>query len=273
MCELRSPHVALSFYEQNISKLTTWELRSQAHIAVVHLGGAIHRLETELEGAGALHHPPMSGEVWVVPAEAHYASIAHGGQVRYAELHLDPGGIGLDVRAIRARAGHYDAHMHRTVERVYQLTTESDDLARMEAEALSRALYVYFFREYSQSVNKEPRTPRLTGPQRKRLERYVDENLGARIVLKDLAGLAGLTVHELLPAFRAAFGATPAQYVIDQRLRRARHLLAHSSADLTRIAMETGFSSHAHFSTQFKSRTGLTPREFRCAAGGLTSIR
>lgn len=255
--------------------MTTWKLNSAQPIVVVHLSGAIRRLETELDGAGSLLHPPMNGEIWVVPARARYASVACGGVIRYAELFLDPDAFpdsspGLRSVPIRPRAGHYDQHLYRTVQRLQFLTGQTGDLARMEAECLSRALYFHFFREYSEApvpALRKRNLPVLQPQECRILREYIDDRLASPIVLADLARLVGRTAHELLIAFRGAFGTTPAQYVIERRLRLARSLLLKSAKDITSIALETGFSSHAHFTVAFMSRVGVTPSEFRAESG------
>lgn len=277
LCDVRWPGVTLTVKDQDISNLTTWKLESNRHIAVVHLHGAIHRLETELEGTGAILHPPMNGEVWVIPAQARYASLAQGAVVRYAELFLDPEvlstltGDRVTVPSIRPRAGHYDEHFYRTVQRLYFLVRQPGDLARMEAEALSRAIYLHFFRVYSAgplALKRSPSIPQFRPREKRLIEEYVDDHLGSAIALADLARLLGCTVHQLLSAFRGTFGTTPAQYVIERRLRMARNLLIRSSCDITSIALETGFSSHAHLTMTFKNRVGITPSEFRDSARG-----
>jgi AraC family transcriptional regulator len=83
------------------------------------------------------------------------------------------------------------------------------------------------------------------------------------ITLAALADLVGLSTHRLLIAFRRTFGTTPAQYVIDQRLARARWLLAHTAYDISTIAGATGFCSHSHLTTTFKRHVGVTPHVFR----------
>jgi AraC family transcriptional regulator len=95
------------------------------------------------------------------------------------------------------------------------------------------------------------------------VQEYVHAHLTERITLDALSALAGLSTHNLLIAFRQALGTTPAQYVIAQRLRRVRWLLASTAADITTIALATGFASHSHLTAAFKKQTGLTPRDFR----------
>jgi AraC family transcriptional regulator len=64
-------------------------------------------------------------------------------------------------------------------------------------------------------------------------------------------------------AFRAAFGTTPALYVLDRRLTRARTLLETGPHDLSELAWTLGFASHSHLTTAFKARFGYPPREAR----------
>jgi AraC family transcriptional regulator len=253
------PGLELRIKDQDISALTTWRIAQARHTLVVHLDGPIRRLETELDGAGAVLHPPLAGEVWAIPAEVRYASLAQGGTVRYAELFIEAA-----LPRVAPRAGHYDEFLWHAVERLGQLVGEPDDLAGLAAHALSQAIYWHACREYGgREPVLRPSRRGLSRGQVKRLLEFIEENLQASIHLHDLAGVAGVTVHELLRAFRAAFGTTPAQYVLDQRLGRARWMLRTTRFDITRIALETGFASHAHLTTQFRKRTGTTPSAFR----------
>ena len=47
-----------------------------------------------------------------------------------------------------------------------------------------------------------------------------------------------MTAHQLLKAFRLCFDTSPAQFVIEQRLRRARWLLTCTNHDVAQIALE-----------------------------------
>lgn len=272
MCEKVWPGIGFRVEEQDISKLTTWSIAQDKHAVVVHLQGSIRRLETELSGANGAYAPAMPGEVWVVPANARYSSLALGKTVRFAELHLDPAkfpeiaGNTVCPSAVRARAGHYDAFLHRAVEHLWRLATQQDDLALLTAQSLGQAVYLHFFREYTAedpAVARSGHRPRLGPAEEILIREYIQDNLGTTIRLEPLLALAGMKLHEFLPAFRAAFGTTPAQYIIEQRLRRARHLLLATRRNITEIAYETGFSSHAHLTTVFRTRMAMTPREFR----------
>jgi ABC-type sugar transport system substrate-binding protein/DNA-binding response OmpR family regulator/nitrogen-specific signal transduction histidine kinase len=52
-------------------------------------------------------------------------------------------------------------------------------------------------------------------------------------------------------------------YILTTRLKKAKYLLKHEDLTIGEVAARTGFSSSAYFSSVFKSKEGLTPKEFR----------
>lgn len=52
-------------------------------------------------------------------------------------------------------------------------------------------------------------------------------------------------------------------YIILQKIERAKQLITTSDLNFTEIAWQLNYSSVAHFSNQFKSATGLTPSAFQ----------
>ncbi|MBI2684997.1 MAG: helix-turn-helix transcriptional regulator [Acidobacteria bacterium] len=275
----RWPGIEFFVKDQDISAETTWSIASDRHTVVVHLNGRIDRLETELEGAGAVLHPPMPGEVWVIPAGTRYSSHAHGKIVRYAELFIDPrlatqsAGGSVALQPVLAKAGYYDEFLFRAVERLDHLLHESGGLSEAVAESLSHTLCLHILHGYTSPTQSAPGTSpalRLGEREERRLRMFIEENLHSPIRLAHLASLAGMTVHDLLKAFRASFGATPAQYLIEQRIGRVRWMLRNTNRDITDIALEAGFANHSHLSNVFRRRVGVAPKEFRLADRAIT---
>jgi len=52
-------------------------------------------------------------------------------------------------------------------------------------------------------------------------------------------------------------------YILSTRLQKAKYLIKNESYTIAEIASKTGFTSPAYFSTVFKSKVGVTPKEFR----------
>lgn len=56
---------------------------------------------------------------------------------------------------------------------------------------------------------------------------------------------------------------TPQDYLIEQRIRQAKHLLAYSDSTLDEIAGLLGYSDRFFFARQFKQKTGISPGCYR----------
>jgi AraC-like DNA-binding protein len=73
----------------------------------------------------------------------------------------------------------------------------------------------------------------------------------------------GLEYHYLSTLFSSVENVTIEQYIIRQRVERAKELLKYGELTLSEISYELGYSSVQHLSNQFKQITGLTPTQFK----------
>lgn len=97
----------------------------------------------------------------------------------------------------------------------------------------------------------------------RRVDDFINENLELPLTLGALAEQAQLSEFHFARMFRQHFNKTPHQYVLEMRIRKAKELLAFSSAGLADIALQSGFSSQQHFSNQFKKHCLITPAKYR----------
>jgi len=100
----------------------------------------------------------------------------------------------------------------------------------------------------------------------RRVEEYVGTNFDHGITLSELAKVAGLSRMHFAAQFRAATGYRPREYLLHQRIERAKSLLSNSETVLAEVALTVGFCTQAHFSTVFKRITGESPARWRCAS-------
>lgn len=91
---------------------------------------------------------------------------------------------------------------------------------------------------------------------------YLVENFDRDVNLEELAGVAGLSRAHLIRAFRREYHITPHAFLTDRRVQVARRLLREGRMPAD-VAVECGFADQAHFTRHFKSRTGVTPGQFR----------
>ena len=133
------------------------------------------------------------------------------------------------------------------------------------ADSLANLLAIQLLREYSSDC-LPPAKQYVNGLTNKKLALILDlieSDLSEDLSLKVLANAAGLSEYHFLRLFKQSTGLTPHQYVISQRIERAKELLQKTQMTITEIAYLLGFSTPAHFTHHFRRKTGITPREMR----------
>jgi AraC family transcriptional regulator len=104
---------------------------------------------------------------------------------------------------------------------------------------------------------------RLAPRQIRAVQAYVETHLHQPVSLADLAAVAGLSSFHFLRSFKGSLGSTPARYVLDRRMERARYLLKISNLTVSEVGIGVGFQDVSHFSRAFRRAMGVTPSAFR----------
>ena len=117
-------------------------------------------------------------------------------------------------------------------------------------------------------------TSRLTQQQIRRINEYIESHLGDVIQTHHLSGVARLSRSHFCRIFKLTVGSTPAQYLLQLRLHRAKALLQESSSSLCEIANICGFVDQSHLTKMFRTRLGTTPARWRHQSlSGLVVVR
>lgn len=92
---------------------------------------------------------------------------------------------------------------------------------------------------------------------------YIFENIGGTVRLSRAAEIAGMSSSAFSRYFKTASGHTFSDMVVRLRLAEACRLLETTDKPIARISEDAGYSNLSNFNRQFRSRYGLTPREYR----------
>ena len=92
---------------------------------------------------------------------------------------------------------------------------------------------------------------------------HVDAHLAEPLGVDDLAAVAHLERTHFSREFSRHFAVSPARYMQQKRIEKAKRLLWETNQTLDFIAAELGFADGFHFSKVFKRIAGLSPRAFR----------
>lgn len=88
-------------------------------------------------------------------------------------------------------------------------------------------------------------------------------HLADPLTLDQLANLANVSPRQLNRLFQEKLDKSTMNFYRDIRLEKSRNLLTHSTISITEIALTTGFSSSAHFSSSFTKKFGRAPSLMR----------
>lgn len=158
-----------------------------------------------------------------------------------------------------------DPAILRWVHALWHCATTDGKHCRLRTDSLMFGLLAGVAHKLTPS---EPPRGGLDDRRLKRVLDYVEDTLSENISLVELAGIAELSPMHFARQFRTRAGLSPYQYVLRQRLQRAKMLLAATRHSLVDIAYETGFSSQAHLTSTFRSRVGQSPARYRLIRSG-----
>ncbi|MCQ2187371.1 MAG: AraC family transcriptional regulator [Bacteroidales bacterium] len=92
---------------------------------------------------------------------------------------------------------------------------------------------------------------------------FISNHYTEDITLEDLAEHVGLTPTSLSRLYRQKTGETISNHVIDTRLGHAVRDLVNTDRNIADICFSCGFNNLSNFNRIFKSRHGMSPKEFR----------
>jgi AraC family transcriptional regulator len=97
----------------------------------------------------------------------------------------------------------------------------------------------------------------------RRIEELVDAKLEHDLSLDEMAQSVGLSTAHFARMFRKSTGETPHQFVLRQRIARAKSMLRDRATRVLDVAVACGFKTQQHFAQVFRDICGIRPTEYR----------
>ncbi|APB00129.1 uncharacterized protein NS506_06092 [Nocardia seriolae] len=176
---------------------------------------------------------------------------------RCPSLDIDPGVLYIDDGRILTSAGT-TAGLDLCIHLIRK------DLGSRAANAAARYLVVSPHRAGGQAQDIQSPVPaRPADPGLAATLEWALANLERPLTVSDLAAHANLSDRTLARRFHAELGSTPLQWLLTQRLIRARELLELTDLPVDAVADRCGLGSPANLRAHFNREVGVSPTEYR----------
>lgn len=96
-----------------------------------------------------------------------------------------------------------------------------------------------------------------------KVKEFVEESLHQNITLKEISNIFHFNYSYLGQKFKSHENMTFNEYLLQQRMEKAKYLLEHTDMKIYEIANEVGYTEMDWFYKKFKSYTGVSANEFR----------
>jgi AraC family transcriptional regulator len=159
---------------------------------------------------------------------------------------------------------HRDAKTFALAGALWRAARDAEQVGGLQAEQLFHDLLL----RMHALAHSEDRAPavsarKLSEPQVRRLDEWIEARLEATVTLSEMAALLSLSEAQLVRAVRVTTGKSPHAYVVSRRVRRACGLLAQGDLPLAEVALASGFSHQSHLHHWFVRAMGMTPGQYR----------
>lgn len=160
--------------------------------------------------------------------------------------------------------GKQDLQLHHIAMLLLAELQSGGIMGQLYVESLTQVLIIHLLRHYStftQPIAFEDRS--LTHSRLQQTIEYIHTYLDRDLSLVEIAQVINVSPTYFASLFKRSTGISPHQYVVQQRVERAKSLLLKTDLAIADIALQVGFSNQSHLTRHFKRLTGATPKQVR----------
>ncbi|MBR1163566.1 helix-turn-helix domain-containing protein [Bradyrhizobium elkanii] len=170
----------------------------------------------------------------------------------------------IDELACEIGTGHDDGVIRHVGALLREGLRRPDETNQLFIDHMMLALTAHVTRTYGGIQHPTgPTRGGLAAWQINRACEKLESDLSGKISLKQIAAELDLSVGHFSRAFRISTGLPPHQWLLQQRLKVAKQLMAVRDLSLSEIAITAGFANQSHFTRVFSAVVGVSPAAWR----------
>ena len=219
--------------------------------------------ETNARLPGALGISPMSEPMEFDVPDQHTLLLCtiRSGTVKSLSEHT--GRDVVDILNSAHQAYIYDKKAEQLFREIWHQSGVNDFAANLHVDGLTLTLTSHLLRLLDNEQPGRKEATRAPPININELHEFIRSRMSDGLTVSAIASHFSMNKWSFSRALHEQIGVTPYRLVQEIRIEAAKGLLLDKQCSLSSIAVEVGFSDHAHFSKTFKSKTGMSPSEFR----------
>ena len=163
----------------------------------------------------------------------------------------------------------YLLYRHSKKNHIFMDSLISGEKARRLLEAADATVEGFMvWAEYSLRLFKEFEEKNNSKSAVELTREYINSNLDRELGAAEIAGHIHLNPDYLNRIFKKEMGIAISQYVIQQKIQKAKWLLDNTKSSLGDIAAEVGYFNYSSFNRNFSKIAGMSPREYKLKGSG-----
>ncbi len=207
--------------------------------------------------------------LWVPSHDAHKVEVADDSLYRRIVVYLKEEFIGLLSRELSDSIGRFTKELPNhvpmpqyVVERfselipVHALQDQDNHLGLVAGFIEWMQFYFYEMERHADKPGVQHHSKDV-----ERVVNHIKANYSEPLTVEELSEMAYLSKYHFMRKFKEVMGVSVHQYILNQRLRRARELMK-QGVSLTGICYQVGFKDYSTFARAFKKTYMKSPRQF-----------
>lgn len=123
--------------------------------------------------------------------------------------------------------------------------------------------FLRLFQENSPHANLSSFFHRLSSPNRRSIQPFMEQHFDKPLSVADFAYLTGRSLSTFRRDFKAQFDLPPKQWLKRQRLHKAKDLIETSPIRVQHLAEHIGYVNTSYFIREFRQAFGLSPKQYQ----------
>jgi len=156
-----------------------------------------------------------------------------------------------------------DPRVLQTIHQLVQIFIDNEPAKDVLASLKLRELLVRLMQTQARSLLLQESKQWLNQNRLAAAIEHIKTHLHERICIDDLCKKSCMSRQHFFRCFKQELGITPIEFINQERVKRAKELLAYSNLSISEVCFKVGFSSVAYFDRVFKHLVGKSPRQFQ----------